>query len=71
MLHFSHNYNDAQFGLLVAAILPLLGASLWLYNAYRLGKLKWKPTRPANPRLVTLVIFIGIILAVAWLATVG
>jgi hypothetical protein len=57
-----HNLSDAQFGLLLVVVYPLLGGSLVLYNAYRMGRLKWKPSKPANPRLVTFVILLGIIL---------
>lgn len=71
MLRFPHHLSDTQLGIMLVIVLPLLGGSFWLYNAYRLGKLKWKPTRPANPRLVTSVIFIGIILITVLLAIVG
>jgi len=70
MLHFSHNLSDGQLGLLVVVILPLLGGSFWLYNAYRMGRLKWKPKGPANPLLGTFVIFIGIVLAIALMVAV-
>ena len=49
----------------------LLGGLFWLYNAYRMGKLKWKPAGPANPRIATLVIFIGIVLVTVLLVVVG
>ena len=57
-----HNLSDAQLGLLLVVVYPLLGGSFVLYNAYRMGRLKWKPGKPANPRLVTFVILIGVIL---------
>ena len=57
-----HNLSDAQLGLLLVVVYPLLGGSFVLYNAYRMGRLKWKPSKPANPRLVTFVILLGVIL---------
>jgi len=71
MSQFPHHLNDTQVGLMLVVVLPLLGGSFYLYNAYRMGKLKWKPTRPANPRLGTFVIFIGIILVAVLLAIAG
>jgi len=71
MLRFPHHLNDTQLGLMLVVVLPLLGGYSCLYNAYRMGKLKWKPTRPANPRLATFIIFIGIILVAVMLAVVG
>lgn len=67
MLRFPHNLSDGQLGLMVVVILPLLGGLFWLYNAYRMGKLRWKPKGPANPRLVTLGVFGIIVLSVAML----
>ena len=67
MLRFPHNLSDGQLGLMVVVILPLLGGLFWLYNAYRMGRLKWKPKGPANPRLVTLGVFGIIVLSVALL----
>lgn len=69
-MRFPRNLTDSQLGLMLVVVLPLLGGLFWLYNAYRMGKLKWKPTGPANPRLVTLVIFIVILLAIVLLAIV-
>ena len=60
-----HTFSDAQLGVFALVLLPLLGGSLWLYNAYRLGRLKRKPKAPADPRLVTAVIFLLIVLAIA------
>jgi len=71
MLRFPHHLSDNQLGLMLVVVLPLLGGSFYLYNAYRMGKLKWKPTRPANPGFVTFVIFIGIILVTVLLAIAG
>ena len=71
MLRFPHHLSDTQLGLMLVVVLPLLGGAFWLYNAYRMGKLKWKPAGPANPRIVTLVIFIGIVLVTLLLAVVG
>ena len=62
MLRLPHNLSDGQLGLMVVVILPILGGLFWLYNAYRMGRLKWKPKGPANPRLVTLGVF-GIIVS--------
>lgn len=71
MLRFPHNLSDGQLGLMLAVILPVMGGLICLYNAYRMGRLKWKPKGPANPRLVVLVILAGIILAGVLLAVVG
>ena len=71
ILRFPHHLSDTQLGLMLVIVLPLLGGAFWLYNAYRMGKLKWKPTGPANPRIATLVIFIGIVLVTVLLAVVG
>ena len=70
MLRFSHILSDGQLGLMVIVILPVLGGLFWLYNAYRMGKLKWKPSRNANPRLVTLGILALIIASVLLLTLV-
>jgi len=59
-----HNLSDADLGLLVFVLLPLLGGGCWLYNAWRMGRLPWKPKGPPNARLVSLVIVLGIVLAV-------
>ena len=67
MLQFPPNLSDGQLGLMVVVILPILGGLFWLYNAYRMGRLKWKPKGPANPRLVTLGVFGIIVLSVALL----
>ena len=67
MLRLPHNLSDGQLGLMVVVILPILGGLFWLYNAYRMGRLKWKPKGPANPRLVTLGVFGIIVLSVALL----
>ena len=67
MLRFPHTLNDSQLGLMVVVILPLLGGLFWLYNSYRMGRLKWKPKGPANPRLVTLGVLGIIVLSVALL----
>ena len=68
MFPHSHNFSDGQLGAMIAIDLPVLGGLGWLYNAYRLGKLRWKPTKPANPRLACLVILLGILLAGVLLA---
>ena len=52
MLRVPHNLSDGQLGLMLVVVLPILGGLGWLYNAYRMGKLKWKPNGPANPRLL-------------------
>lgn len=67
MVRFPHTLTDSQLGLMVVVILPLLGGLFWLYNAYRMGRLKWKPKGPANPRLVTLGVFGIIVLSFALL----
>jgi len=61
MLRFPHTLNDSQLGLMVVVILPLLGGLFWLYNSYRMGRLKWKPKGKANPGLVTMAILVVII----------
>ena len=68
---FPHNYSDARIGLLVCVLLPLLAGACWLYNAWRLGKLPWKPAGAPNPRLVCLVVFLGIVLAWVLMALAG
>ena len=56
-----HTLSDARLGLLVV-LLIVAGGAIWLYNAYRLGRLPWKPKGPANAKLVCAVILLGIIL---------
>ena len=63
MPRFPHALSDARLGLLLI-VLPLVGGLCWLYNAYRMGKLNWKPAKPANPRLVSLFILAGILTAI-------
>ena len=71
MLRFPHNLSDSQLILLLVIILPVLGILFWLYNAYRMGRLKWKPSGNANPRLISFLILAGILLAAALAAVVG
>lgn len=59
-----HTLSDARLGLLVV-LLAVAGGAMWLYNAWRLGKLPWKPKGPANAKLVCAVILLGIILVPA------
>ena len=68
MLIRPHNLNDAQLGILILIVIPVLGGLCWFYNSYRLGKLWWKPTRPVNPRLACLIILFGILLTAIILA---
>jgi len=56
-----HTLSDARLGLLVI-LLIVAGGLIWFYNAYRLGRLPWKPKGPANARLVCAVILLGILL---------
>ena len=70
MIRFPHTPSDGAFAVLLVVILPLVGGLFWLYNAYRLGKLKWKPKGTANPRTVNFAILAGILLAVALLTMV-
>ena len=63
MVRGPHNLSDGGFGLLVV-LLAVMGGLMWLYNAWRLGKLPWKPKGPPNARLVSVVVVLGIILAV-------
>ena len=59
--NFPHTLSDARLGLLVV-LLAVAGGAIWLYNAYRLGRLPWKPKGPANAKLVCAVILLGILL---------
>ena len=61
MVRGPHNLSDSSFGLLVV-LLAVTGGLMWLYNAWRLGRLPWKPKGPPNARLVCLVILAGILL---------
>lgn len=56
-----HTLSDARLGLLVILLAVACGL-IWLYNAWRMYKLPWKPKGPANARLVCAVILLGIIL---------
>lgn len=56
-----HTLSDARLGLLVI-LLAAAGGAAWLYNAWRLGRLPWKPKGPANAKLVCAVILLGILL---------
>ena len=56
-----HHLSDAEIGLLVI-LLVVAGGAICLYNAYRLGRLPWKPKGPANAKLVCAVILLGILL---------
>ena len=56
-----HTLSDARLGLLVILLIAA-GGAIWLYNAWRLGKLPWKPRGPANAKAVCAVILLGIIL---------
>ena len=64
---FPHKLSDGQLGLMLLVIIPVIFGLFWLYNAYRLGRLKWKPKGQANPRLVCLVILFIIIVSVVLL----
>ena len=70
MLRVPHNLSDGQLGLMLVVVLPILGSLGWLYNAYRMGRLKWKPKGPANPSLACVVIFILILVCGVLLALV-
>ena len=70
ILLFPHTLSDGQFGLMLVVILPVMGSLYWLYNAYRMGRLKWKPKGPANPRLVCLVILLLIIASAVLLSVI-
>lgn len=65
-----HTLSDARLGLLVILLIAA-GGAIWLYNAWRLGKLPWKPMGAPNARLVCLVVFLGIVLAWVLAALVG
>ena len=64
---FPHKLSDGQLGLMLLVIIPVIFGLFWLYNAYRLGRLKWKPKGQANPSLVCLVILFIIIVSVVLL----
>ena len=70
MVRGPHNLSDSSIGLLVVLLL-VAGGLMWLYNAWRLGRLPWKPKGPPNARLVCLVILAGIILAGVLMFLVG
>ena len=59
-----HTLSDAHLGLLLI-LLIVAGGAIWLHNAWRLGRLPWKPKGPANPKLVCAVILLGILLVPA------
>lgn len=59
--YIPHNHSDADIGLLVV-MLAVGGGLMCLYNAWRMGRLPWKPKGPANPKLVCLVTMLLIIL---------
>ena len=58
-----HPLSDASLGLLVV-LLAVAGGAMWLYNAWRLGKLPWKPKGPPNARLVCAMIPLGLALMI-------
>ena len=58
-----HTLSDSSLGLLVV-LLAVAGGAVWLYNAWRLGKLPWKPKGPPNARLVCAMIPVGLVLVV-------
>lgn len=60
-MRYPHSLSDSSFGLLVV-LLAVAGGLIWLYNAWRLGRLPWKPKGPPNPKLVCIVIVAGVIL---------
>lgn len=60
-MRFPHSLSDSSFGLLVV-LLAVAGGLICLYNAWRMGRLPWKPKGPPNPKLVCLVILAGILL---------
>lgn len=69
-MRFPHNISDSSLGLLVVLLL-IAGGLIWLYNAWRLGRLPWKPKGPPNPRLVCLAILAGILLSAVLMFLVG
>ena len=60
-MRFPHSLSDSSFGLLVV-LLAVAGGLICLYNAWRMGRLPWKPKGPPNPKLVCFVIVAGVIL---------
>ena len=63
-MKYPHNISDSSFGLLVV-ILAVAGSLICLYNAWRMGRLPWKPKGPPNAKLVCLVIALGFVLVMA------
>ena len=57
-----HTLSDARLGLLVILLAVACGL-IWLYNAWRMYKLPWKPKGPANAKAVCAVVLLGIVLA--------
>ena len=63
-MQYPHNISDSSFGLLVV-LLAVAGGLICLYNAWRMGRLPWKPKGPPNPYLVCIVISVGFVLVMA------
>ena len=63
-MRYPHSLSDSGLGLLVV-LLAVAGGLIWLYNAWRLGRLPWKPKGPPNAKLVCLVIALGFVLVMA------
>lgn len=63
-MHFPHIMSDSSFGLLVV-LLAVVGGLICFYNAWRMGRLPWKPKGPPNAKLVCLVIALGFVLVMA------
>ena len=60
-MRYPHSLSDSSFGLLMVR-LAVAGGLISLYNAWRMGRLPWKPKVPPNSKLVCLVILAGFIL---------
>lgn len=68
-MRYPHSLSDSSFGLLVV-LLAVAGGLICLYNAWRMGRLPWKPKGPPNPKLVCIAIVAGFILTMV-LAVLG
>ena len=63
-MRFPYSLSDSSVGLLVILLL-IAGGLMWIYNAWRLGRLPWKPKGAPNPKLVCAVILTGILVVFA------
>lgn len=63
-------YPHTQTGLVAAAIaIPLVCIFIWFFNSYQMGKFK-NSKKITNPKTLTMMIFLFIIIAVVVLSLV-